>query len=237
MPDDDKLKLDDETLEAFKRLAADDMEQQSKGWGKALSLKSSDYPEFHWPDKESLRLKQPDASYAEFDKIYGDAVAICAIDNFDKLCTAYGIDLPNPRNALLGILLAKYIPGFTPQKEAGAPTKWTLIHLLLLYAYVELRLAEPNPKDITVICNHGTKALPSPLSEVLPDINALRPKYYDARKSDEVVNYCVKQKEKYGTRWFQEFLDGKLTFDPLDTNVSANLPKLVTAKPIKIPRD
>ena len=230
--------LDDGMLVAFQRLSEEASAAPNRdSWEQALKLEPKNYPKFVWPDEDQLRLKHPNITYGKFAGVYNAAFLKCLGDNIKSLCDAYGIEQSQGNYALLSILLRKYVPGFKPSRGPGASTKWSTIHLLFTYAYVQMKCAT-NPKlTVSGVCSRFPNRWPRFLAEVLPTTGAIRQSYASAKNSNEVVNYDAEQRGRFGDLWFQDFLDGNLFFDPANTKVTKRLPRLVDGTHASVLRD
>jgi len=86
--------------------------------------------------------------------------------------------------------------------------------------------------SINGICEGFPEKWPDLLTDILPDIIAIRQMYDKAKNFPDIVEYDVDQRAQFGEMWFQRILDGTLTFDAENTEVASKLPKLIPAEPI-----
>lgn len=133
--------------------------------------------------------------------------------NLETLFDHFGISVGQPWSwkLLAFILASKHVPEFTPiafshtLKKGGRTVKWTRIHHIVLYAYIQFRRSEKGNIPLVTIFN----GMPSGLKNSLHNVSnsSLKREYYAAVKDSNVREYEEFHHEKFGTDWVKQWLE------------------------------
>lgn len=179
---------------------------------------------------------EEDGPYAIFtvDRRHNQLNHISAInDNIISLMTHFGINPAHPGcwQALALILSAKYIPNFELKvPKSGRPIKWGPAEAAFLYAWVEMRRREPNPKAKTVLFKNIPKSLQSQLPE--GHWTAYRDAYSRAAQNESIKTWVKDQEDRFGPFWMQRLGKKEIVIDWDRTlQLQLHLPIMIEVKP------